>query len=91
MKSAILQMYYGERGQNDMIQSTEAHRKLGNEVVRYEEELNGKLAAYPELLGLFKKICNAAWRLNGEDVSLHFAEGFKFGLLMGLEVAGDGE
>ena len=47
--------------------------------------------AYPDLLELYEKANDATDTLHCESAGTHYTEGFKFGFLMGLEVAGMNE
>ena len=60
IKSAILQMYFGERGNCEQIPQSMKYRNLLDDFLE---------------------------QVNIESAQNHFSEGFRFGLLMGLDVA----
>ena len=87
--SPIMQMYYGHRGNYEKIPCTKEYFKLLEKVIENDDELCEKLSAYPELLELYKKTNESIEALHCESADSHFSEGFKFGVLMGLDIAGD--
>ena len=87
--SPIMQMYYGRRGSYEKIPCSKEYFKLLEKVIENDDELREKLSAYPELLKLYKKTNESIEALHCESADNHFAEGFKFGVLMGLDIAGD--
>jgi len=86
-KSAILQMLNGRRGYREFIKPSKEYLKSLNEAAKNETELLAKLSTFPELLELYKKTCDSADASNDELVDTYYIEGFKFGFLMGMEVA----
>ena len=90
MKSAIREMYYGNRGQQDSIKMTKKYHKIMEETVKNEKILREKLTVYPELLS-YDAIDNSIGTASSEETAFSYVEGFKFGLLMGLEVGNNEE
>jgi len=88
-KSPIRQMLYGQRRQMQTIKTTEEYHKITEKLVENDDALREKLAGLPELLELYGKVKDSLGELNLEEAAAHYAEGFKFGLLIGLETAGD--
>lgn len=87
-QSAIMQMYKKERGHCDRIPQSERYKKCLDEVIKRDDEMRGALEKYPKLLELYQKATEALWDLDvvyGDD---HYYEGFRFGVLMGLDIAG---
>ncbi len=88
-KSAIMQMYYHERGGYEDIPRSNEYFKLLDEYVKNDSEIRDKLSEFPNLLELYKKANDSLEILNCESEDNHYLEGFKFGLLIGLDVATD--
>ena len=84
--SAILQMFYGKRGSLSSIEPTDKYQELLKNAVRYEKEFLEKLKQYPELLAFFQLVDASAAAAYDESVRMYYTEGFRFGLLMGLEI-----
>ena len=86
--SAILEMYYGRRGDGQLIKTTEEYRKQAQKVADIAERLKEKLKDDKEGLDLLDKLF---WESAGEEAAAadeHYREGFSFGVLMGMEIAG---
>lgn len=86
-KSAIMQMYYMERGNFEKVPCSDEYFRLLEEFVKKDEEMRAQLSEFPHLLDLHKNATTALDFLNCEAEDNHYLEGFKFGLLMGLEAA----
>ena len=86
-QSAIAQMYYGKRGNIDAVKSSNDYK---NKVAVYnalEKELIKRLADFPELAELYKQVAKASDETHYADVFDFYVEGFRFGLLLGLDAA----
>lgn len=85
-KSAILQILHGERGQFDLMpnRKTKEYHKWLNEQYRIYEKLKKNLTQ--EFIGTIDALVDAIEFKNLEELDGHYLEGFKFGLLIGLEV-----
>lgn len=84
-KSAILQMFYSHTGICDRIKMN--GKELDNLVSGVngaEGMLSEKLDT--ELAKLFSEYRERIESLRSEENALYYSEGFKFGLLMGMEV-----
>lgn len=84
-KSAILQMFYGQRGNAESIKRFDDGNDIINAADSNYIELCKKLKSQPELLDLFIKYKDSMDDLLIREIDNHFAEGFKFGLLIGVE------
>lgn len=84
-KTAILQMYYGQRGTGDNLKCTPEYIKLLDAVDNAYDCLCEKLEPNTELRELFLKYKDALEEMHACEVDDHYAEGFKFGLLIGVE------
>lgn len=90
-KSAIMQMHYHERGSYEDVPCSNEYFKLLDEYVKNDSEIRAKLSNFPDLLELYKKANDSFEILNFEDEDNHYLEGFRLGVLMGLDIAGDRE
>ena len=84
-KSAILQMYYGRRGGNDQIDIDGDYYKHNQKMGEAYEKLREKIQPLQELWELFIKFNECANEVNADEVEASYLEGFKFGLLIGVE------
>ena len=80
--SAIKDIFYGLRGQMDTMHMPKEHFEKSTVSDSYDE-LIAKLS--PELLKLHEKFVNALEGDYSEEVDFYFIEGFKLGLLIGIE------
>lgn len=87
VKSAIEQMYYDSRGRNDFVPTGEKWSKSMDKVIKYYEELSKVLEKYPELKTLFEKFDKAIGESHAEECLNCYSEGFKFGVMLGIEIA----
>ena len=84
-KSAILQMLYGQRGDSDKIKMNtqcEEYLSVADECM---DSIKEKLKSMPEVWELFLKYREYMDLIHIEEVDAHYLEGFKFGLLIGVE------
>lgn len=84
-KTAIMQMFYGERGDSEKIIYSDECKECRNKSYEYYEKLCEKFKDDAEVLELFEKFIDWTERANVEEIDVNFAEGFKFGLLIGIE------
>ncbi|MBQ8373997.1 MAG: hypothetical protein IJX98_00290 [Clostridia bacterium] len=86
--SAILQMYNGQRGKFEDVPLHEDYLSILDSVIKEEKNLQTKLQGNQEALDLHVKITNLLDELDIVGKEAHFREGFRFGVLMGLDIAG---
>jgi len=89
LNSVIRQMFFGEKGTCDSINFTEDYYKFLDEVIEYDDELRNKLALMPKLFEAYRKASDAISKLNRESEIIHYTEGFKLGVLLGMELTHD--
>lgn len=87
--SPILQMFYGKRGNSDLIACTDEYSRLAEIAGKYYNEFREKIKDNNELLSLFDKVLDSNADLHCESADLHYVEGFRFGFLMALDVLHD--
>ncbi len=88
--SAVKDMYEKRRGHYESVPHGEEYEKCLDEVIKCDDEMQEALKKNPKLLQLYKKATDALDALSvvcGDD---YYTEGFKFGVLMGLDIAGMG-
>ena len=86
--SAIKEMYYGNRGQQDTIKIAKEDRKILDVIIECEEVLRNRLDKTPELLNTFIKFDNAVSELKVVELENYYREGFRFGFLIAMDVLG---
>ena len=84
--SAIREMFYGNRGQNDTIQIEDEDVKVLDVIIECDDYLRDKLTSTPELYEKYKKFDDAVSELGLIENEHYFAEGFRFGFLMAIDV-----
>lgn len=84
-KSAIAQMFLGGRGKNEYLRLSRESRDKAGEVDEKYKKLQESLSSQAEIWQLFEDFENAVSGLRAEEAADHYAEGFKFGLLLGVE------
>ena len=84
-KSAIGQMYYGGRGNFESVKTSIESRDKAGEVDEKYNKLKEKLGSQEEIWQLFEDFENALADLHELEAADHYAEGFKFGLILGVE------
>ena len=85
-KSAIMQMFYGERGHCDLVPCSQEYFRLLNIAAENSNILKEKLKEFPDLLKLYEITNDSIEAMHCESVDNHYLEGFRFGLLMGIDV-----
>ncbi len=90
-KSAIMQMFYGERGSFDCIKHSREYFDINDEVLQVESKINKYFKKDPNALELFKKYDEVVTKLDCKSCDDHFLEGFRFGVLLGIDVLNEPE
>ena len=85
--SAIMDMYYGRRGDGQLIKPSEEYHERSNRVYEIIERLQEKLKEDAECLKLLDDLFLASAGTEAAATDQHYREGFSFGVLMGLEIA----
>ena len=86
--SAIMEMYYGKRGDGQNIKPSEEYHERMEECSKIEEKLKARLKNDKEGLKLLDDLSWAHAGVEAAAVENHYREGFAFGLLIGTEAAG---
>ena len=85
--SAISLMYHGQKGNMTSIPKSEKSSKAIVKAMSYSIEFKKQLEKYPELLDKFQTIEKLEDEYIKDIKELAYSEGFRFGLLLGVEVA----
>ena len=88
-KSAILQMLYGQKGNSDTIKSSDEYHKILDILCEQEQKLQETLTKLPEIIELYNKVDNLRSDLHLEELNIYFKEAFRFGVLLGIEIASE--
>ncbi len=86
-KSAIRGIFNGNRGHMETMSNAIACQELTNELCDSYDKLLAALS--PDVLKIHDKYRAALESLHVEDIDFYFAEGFKLGLLVGIECMED--
>ena len=84
-KSAVMQMFSGNRGNGEFVECSSEHSELMGAVVNCHDKLRKELAKMPELLELLNKLCESLEAVHADEVETYYEAGFNFGLLLGVE------
>ena len=84
-QSTILQLFYGNIGTYDTIKLGENYKKLLEKVVIQDESFRKALKKYPHFIKEYNKTNDLIDQMNGEINETYYLEGFKIGLLVGIE------
>ena len=85
--SAIKEMYYGRRGDGQLIKPDEEYHAHAGKLSDIAEKLKEKLKEDTEGLELLEEFFFISAGAESAAVDQHYREGFSFGVLMGLEIA----
>ena len=81
-------MFYGNRGDGQLIKPNEEYLKESNRVATLAENLKEKLKDNKEGLELLDAFFGASSSVEAAAVEQYYRKGFSFGLMMGIEIAG---
>ena len=86
--SAINQMVFENRGECDYIEKNKEYNELLDKYVKIEEEFEETFLTSEAALYLYRKVIDALDFLNCEECHCYYREVFRFGVLIGLDIAG---
>ena len=88
-KSAIRQMFLEGRGEiNSLGLMPDSFRRIDSKLGDLEELFAIKSKKFPDLGNLHKQIVDELCADNSLECDYHYIEGFRFGVLLGLDIAG---
>lgn len=85
--SAIKDIFHGLKGHMETMHMPKEHFENSENLCNVYDELKEKLS--PEILKLHKKFVDLLESGYSEEIDFYFVEGFKLGILIGLECALD--
>ena len=89
MKSAIEQMCSGLRGTYESVQPTDKQSEIMSKVCEADTKLTEMLKDDKEATELFNQFKEAIDEANSEECETFYKEGFRFGILMGIDIVNE--
>jgi len=89
MDSIIKQIFLGKKGNCENIKFHKKYYDTLDEAITCEKDFQAKLESNNELSKLYLKVSDTYNENNSESAVAHFVEGFKIGILLGLELMQD--
>lgn len=86
-KSTILEVFQRDRGMSPNIPMSDEYFKLIAKVCDLEKEFMKKIEAEPDLTKQLHELENAIDAASSVEIDNYFVEGFKIGLLIGIEAS----
>ncbi len=86
-KSVIKDIFYGKKGYREVIQPPQKDMENLELICELEDKIKSKFS--PEQLDLHNKFVDAIEKNCCDEVDFYFVEGFKLGLLVGIEAMED--
>ena len=87
MKSAIEQMCFGLRGTYESVRPSEKYSQLMDKVCEFNNKLTEKLKDDKEAAELYRQFKDAIDEASCEECETFYKEGFRFGVLLGIDVS----
>lgn len=84
-KTAVLQLFYGQRVGSDNVKCAPEYYECLHKAIEYSNKLLEKIKDMPEAVELFSQYNEWTDRAYSLEVDAYYSEGFKFGLLIGIE------
>lgn len=84
--SAIQQMILGHRGNIESVKYGKEHNKVFDKFCNKYEEFTQKYSDNPEIITLFNEVCDAADKEQAFAEEDLYIEGFRFGVLIGIDI-----
>lgn len=78
-------MFYGQRGKGDRVKCAPEYNEYSDKAEGYYQALCKKLESMPEALELLSNFREWQERMYIVEIDDNYLEGFKFGLLIGVE------
>lgn len=89
--SAIEKIFLGESVGFDSVPLTENYSKLMHKLLVRDEEFKKNAKNSPKLITLFDEYDNCYSDLCAEESKNYYIQGFKFGVLLGIDIASNDE
>lgn len=85
--SIIKKLYLGKNPLYASVPYSKKYERLLEEAIKYEKLMRSSLEKYPEILSLYEKTNEVIDDLNNQTVDEFYMEGFRFGVLLGMDIA----
>ncbi|HBN13064.1 MAG TPA: hypothetical protein DD415_05565 [Clostridiales bacterium] len=86
-KSTILDVCHHSRGLTERVPISDKYFKLIEKTSNLHDKLIEKIEAYPDIMKLFDEFEDAVDAASSVEIDDFFVEGFKIGLLIGIEAS----
>ena len=86
-ESVILQMLYGLRGNRESIKPSDKYYEALDKLDEHDDRIQEKIKDNEELVALFKERESLELDVAIVGQEDYYVEGFRFGVLMGLDIA----
>ncbi len=83
----IRKLFNGQIGLSDTVKCSDTYFQLMKQSDELERKFVKQLENNPELIELFDNVYEAQSKEYAESVFCHYAEGFRIGLMLGIEAA----
>lgn len=83
MKSIIREIFYGNRGHSESLKLSKKYFELLEETAKLYNIIKKELSAERKIE--FEKLCDLKNGLEAESAEIHFIEGVKLGIILGIE------
>ncbi len=87
-KSGIAQMFFEGRGMGESLELTKEYHRMLDVYIDLEEKFEKEFLKTKEASERYREVANSIHFLNCEECYCFYREGFRFGVLMGLDIAG---
>ena len=88
--SIIELLYRGDRPLYEEVPQGEESKRALEIFISLDDEFRAKLKEYPELLAMYQRTNKAMENMSSYDANDHYMEGFRFGVLLGIDIANQG-
>ncbi len=83
---AIFQMFHGIRGNAESISLSKHYKKKLKKTAECEKQFRETLKSYPNLYKMYEEVNDCILTLNSQDNFDYYAEGFRFGVQLGMDI-----
>lgn len=87
MKSVIDEMCFGLRGTYESVRTSEKYFRLMDKVCKADNKLIEKLKDDEDAAKLYEQFKDAIEEASSEESKTFYKEGFRFGVLLGIEIS----
>ncbi len=84
--SALMQLYAGDRGRFDRVQSSDEYFDSLEKVTKLDDEIRKTIKDMPKLLDLYQELVDATDLMHCHSTECYYLDGFCFGVLLGIDI-----